>query len=100
MQFFFLHQSMLSWLSQAFVRFDASGNIIEHYSDGDLVNQDTPFGREPAAPGTLHVWGPNIPLAFLSGRVEDAGKPLPPMMAPPDAVDSKPAQLPEPVVAT
>ena len=27
-------------------RFDASGNIIEHYSDGDLVNEDTPYGRE------------------------------------------------------
>lgn len=76
--------------------FDGSGNIVEHYSDGDVVNQDTPFGRAPAAPDTLHVWGPNIPLAFMTGRVEDAGKDLP---MPPDVMEGKPAQLPEPVVA-
>lgn len=27
-------------------RFDATGNILEHYADGDLVNEDTPRGRE------------------------------------------------------
>ncbi|PMD50745.1 Glyoxalase/Bleomycin resistance protein/Dihydroxybiphenyl dioxygenase [Hyaloscypha bicolor E] len=52
--------------------FDASGNVLEHYSDGDLVNIDTKVTREPAAPQTLFVWGPNIPLAFMSGRIEDA----------------------------
>jgi len=53
-------------------RFDPSGNVLEHYSDGDLVNIDTEVTREPAAPQTLFVWGPNIPLAFMSGRIEDA----------------------------
>jgi hypothetical protein len=53
-------------------RFDASGNVLEHYSDGDLVNIDTKVTREPAAPQTIFVWGPNIPLAFMSGRIEDA----------------------------
>ncbi|KIV96560.1 hypothetical protein PV10_00409 [Exophiala mesophila] len=71
--------------------FDGSGNIVEHYSDGDLVNEDTPTSREPAAPNTLFIWGPNIPLAFLSGKVEDAGKELP---KPPDAVQAAPAQFP------
>lgn len=41
-------------------RFDGSGNILEHYSDGDLVNEDTPMTRNAAAPDTLHVWGPNM----------------------------------------
>jgi hypothetical protein len=70
-------------------RFDASGNIVEHYSDSDQVNEDTPFSREAAAADTLHVWGPNIPLAFLSGKVADAGKQMP---MPPNAIEGKPAQ--------
>ncbi|PVH95458.1 Glyoxalase/Bleomycin resistance protein/Dihydroxybiphenyl dioxygenase [Periconia macrospinosa] len=70
--------------------FDGSGNVLEHYSDGDLVNEDTPIGREPAAPNTLYIWGPNIPLGFVTGRVEDAGKPLP---MPPDVVAGVPAEI-------
>ncbi|KIX01109.1 uncharacterized protein Z518_10175 [Rhinocladiella mackenziei CBS 650.93] len=79
--------------------FDGSGNIVEHYSDGDLVNEGTPFGREAAAPDTLHVWGPNIPLAFLSGKIEDAGKELP-MPEAPDVMEGKPAKLPARPVVT
>ncbi|OAL34911.1 hypothetical protein AYO20_05872 [Fonsecaea nubica] len=77
--------------------FDGSGNIVEHYSDGDLVNEDTPFGREAAAPDTLHIWGPNIPLAFLSGKIEDAGKEVP---VPPDPLEAKPAQYNVPPLVT
>jgi hypothetical protein len=77
-------------------RFDGSGNIVEHYSDGDLVNEDTPFERGPAAPDTLHVWGPNVPLAFLSGRMEDVGKAMP---VPPDALKATPALNIAPAVA-
>jgi hypothetical protein len=69
-------------------RFDASGNVVKHYSDGGLVNQDSPFHREPAGPNSLHIWGPNIPLAFLSGRMEDVGKLA---KAPPDVAFAKPA---------
>ncbi|ETI25132.1 hypothetical protein G647_04504 [Cladophialophora carrionii CBS 160.54] len=76
--------------------FDGSGNIVEHYSDSDQVNEDTPFGREPAAPDSLHIWGPNIPLAFMSGKIEDAGKELP---VPPDALEATPAQYDLPAVA-
>ncbi|KAI9774082.1 MAG: hypothetical protein M1840_005175 [Geoglossum simile] len=54
--------------------FDCSGNILEHYSDGDLVNSETPTSREAAAPDTIHIWGPNVPLAFLTGKVEDVGR--------------------------
>ncbi|KPM34785.1 hypothetical protein AK830_g11790 [Neonectria ditissima] len=68
--------------------FDASGNVVEHYSDGDLVNQDSPFQKEPAGPNSLYIWGPNIPLAFLSGKLEDVGKVV---KAPPNIVTGKPA---------
>lgn len=71
-------------------RFDSSGNVIEHYSDGDLVNKDTPLSREKAAFESLYVWGPNVPLGFVTGKVEDAGKPI---IAPPDALAGVPAQF-------
>ncbi|KAM5344930.1 hypothetical protein ACJ41O_010792 [Fusarium nematophilum] len=54
--------------------FDPSGNIVEHYSDGDLVNSETAISKEPAAPDTMAVWGPNVTLAFLSTRIEDMKK--------------------------
>ena len=52
-------------------RFDPSGNIVEHYSDGDLVNSKTGVTREISAPDNIAVWGPNVTLAFLTGRIED-----------------------------
>ncbi|KAF2259031.1 hypothetical protein CC78DRAFT_525427 [Lojkania enalia] len=55
--------------------FDASGNIIEHYTDGDLVNCDTPPTYEEVQPDSIKIWGPSIPLAFFTGRPEDAVKP-------------------------
>jgi hypothetical protein len=55
-------------------RFDVSGNIVEHYSDGDLVNRHTKMTREVAAPDTMAVWGPNVTLGFLTGRIEDMQK--------------------------
>jgi hypothetical protein len=79
-------------------RFDASGNIAEHYSDGDQVNFHTPLSREPAAPNTLFIWGPNIPLEFVTGKIEDAGKPMPPppgvvIEKAPDVVAGVPARI-------
>jgi hypothetical protein len=38
-------------------RFDPSRFILEHYVDGDLVNDETPTSRHKAGPGNLHVWG-------------------------------------------
>lgn len=52
-------------------RFDASGFIVEHYSDGDLVNQNTKHTREPVAAGKMALWGPQPSRAFLTGRMED-----------------------------
>ncbi|KAI8938092.1 hypothetical protein NX059_005762 [Plenodomus lindquistii] len=44
---------------------DVSGNMVEHYADGDLVNIDTPLAYGPAGNEGLAVWGPEVPLKFL-----------------------------------
>ncbi|KAL5315032.1 hypothetical protein ACEPPN_017683 [Leptodophora sp. 'Broadleaf-Isolate-01'] len=72
--------------------FDASGNIIEHYSDGDLVNQNNPFTREAEAEDTLYVWGPNVPLAYITGKLEDA-------LSNPESQKKLPVTMPDPVAA-
>jgi hypothetical protein len=38
-------------------RFDPSGFIVEHYVDGDLVDESHPVNRTLASPDNLHVWG-------------------------------------------
>ncbi|PYI05431.1 trihydroxytoluene oxygenase [Aspergillus sclerotiicarbonarius CBS 121057] len=44
---------------------DVSGNMIEHYADGDLVNNQTPIGYGLAGDESLAVWGPDVPKSFL-----------------------------------
>jgi len=44
---------------------DTTGNMIEHYADGDLVNEETPVGWGPAGDEGLAVWGPEVPSWFL-----------------------------------
>ncbi|KAH8601819.1 Glyoxalase/Bleomycin resistance protein/Dihydroxybiphenyl dioxygenase [Bisporella sp. PMI_857] len=46
--------------------FDPSKFILEHYIDGDLVNDKTPVNRTEAAPDNLHVWGPDVPETYLT----------------------------------
>jgi hypothetical protein len=41
---------------------DPSGFKIEHYADGDVVNEDVPTRRDVAGP--LSVWGPELPKDF------------------------------------
>ena len=41
---------------------DSSGFKIEHYADGDVVNEKTPTRREVAGP--ISVWGPELPKDF------------------------------------
>lgn len=44
---------------------DPSGFTIEHYADGDVVNEDTKVLRqEDQGPNTLSVWGPKLPEVF------------------------------------
>ena len=45
---------------------DSSGNMVEHYADGDLVNVQTPIAYVEAGHESLAVWGPEVPPAFLS----------------------------------
>jgi catechol 2,3-dioxygenase-like lactoylglutathione lyase family enzyme len=40
---------------------DAAGFHVEHFSDGDLVNHDTPTLRYPFGRDTLLQWGPAFP---------------------------------------
>ncbi|PHH93381.1 hypothetical protein CDD83_3694 [Cordyceps sp. RAO-2017] len=47
-------------------RFDTSHFILEHYTDGDLVDDSTPVHRSEAHPNNLHVWGPEVPETFLN----------------------------------
>ena len=44
---------------------DTTGNMVEHYTDGDLVNVETPLAFGPAGHEGLAVWGPEVPKAFL-----------------------------------
>ncbi|MCJ1305639.1 hypothetical protein MMC08_008454 [Hypocenomyce scalaris] len=44
---------------------DTSKFMIEHYADGDLVNNKTPIGSCPAGDESLAVWGPEVPGTFL-----------------------------------
>lgn len=41
---------------------DSSGYIIEHYADGDVVNDDAKLTGEAA--GTMAVWGPPVPAIW------------------------------------
>ncbi|CZR67988.1 related to 2,3-dihydroxybiphenyl-1,2-dioxygenase [Phialocephala subalpina] len=45
--------------------FDPSKFIMEHYVDGDLVNDETPINRKATTEAQLHVWGPDVPPTFL-----------------------------------
>lgn len=44
---------------------DPNKFMVEHYADGDLVNEDTPIGYGPAGDESLAVWGPEVPKTFL-----------------------------------
>lgn len=44
---------------------DTTGFMVEHYVDGDLVNEDTSVGCLQAGNESLAVWGPDVPQDFL-----------------------------------
>ncbi|OOQ89749.1 oxidoreductase [Penicillium brasilianum] len=44
--------------------FDPSRFVVEHYADGDLVNQNTPIAKVQAGPQALSIWGPPVPEVF------------------------------------
>jgi len=47
---------------------DTTGFMIEHYADGDLVNEETEVGWGLAGDESLAVWGPEVPKWFLEGE--------------------------------
>ncbi|MHC8366887.1 2,4,5-trihydroxytoluene oxygenase [Pseudomonas sp. ZT5P21] len=50
---------------------DPSGNLIEHFTDGDLFNQDSPSGFTQACDDSLYQWGPPMSVEyFLGGKCE------------------------------
>jgi catechol 2,3-dioxygenase-like lactoylglutathione lyase family enzyme len=44
---------------------DPSGNMVEHYADGDLFQADVPTGFAQASLDVLYQWGPQVPQEFL-----------------------------------
>ena len=45
---------------------DPAGHKIEHWTDGDLVNDSTPAGLAPFGPQGLSQWGPPLTPEFFS----------------------------------
>jgi hypothetical protein len=39
--------------------------MIDHFADGDLVNNQSPVAYGPASDESLSVWGPDLPKGFL-----------------------------------
>jgi hypothetical protein len=58
--------------------FDKSGFILEHYVDGDLVNDETPTNRSQASPDNLHVWGTYFTMTMKRSSLTFTGPDLPP----------------------
>lgn len=51
--------------------FDNDNFVVEHYADGDMVNCNNPPQRIPAGPGSIAIWGPKVPLGFMTRKPED-----------------------------
>lgn len=45
---------------------DPFGNKIEHWTDGDLVNDSTPAGHAPMSPDELRQWAPPLTPEFFA----------------------------------
>ncbi len=43
---------------------DPYGNVLEHWTDGDLFDAKSPTGAVPLAPGAESHWGPPAPSPF------------------------------------
>ncbi|WP_181360472.1 VOC family protein [Variovorax sp. WS11] len=45
--------------------FDPEGNLVEHFTDGDLVQPGTEAGMHQVCDDSLSQWGPPVPKTFL-----------------------------------
>jgi hypothetical protein len=50
---------------------DSTGFKVEHYADGDVVNEDVVVGREVAGP--ISIWGPELPQDFTVDTIQLEG---------------------------
>lgn len=46
---------------------DPSGNVVEHFTDGDLYQRDSPLGYTPASDDSLYQWGPSMTVEHFLG---------------------------------
>ncbi|MNO82350.1 Glyoxalase-like domain protein [compost metagenome] len=46
---------------------DPSGNLIEHFTDGDLFNHESPMNCTQACDSSLYQWGPPMSVEFFLG---------------------------------
>jgi len=62
--------------------FDSSGHHVEHYADGDVLNDEVPTGHHQVGANgmptkaDLAVWGPELTPAFLMGEVNPQMPPI------------------------
>ncbi|KAK6402626.1 hypothetical protein LTR95_019050, partial [Oleoguttula sp. CCFEE 5521] len=54
--------------------YDPSHFIIEHFADGDVVNEDTKILRAEA--GHMAVWGPPVPAIWGAKAGTEQPKPV------------------------
>lgn len=47
--------------------YDPSGNIIEHFTDGDLYNSESPTGLVAGEGNSLYQWGPEMSIEKFLG---------------------------------
>jgi catechol 2,3-dioxygenase-like lactoylglutathione lyase family enzyme len=50
--------------------YDPSGNIVEHFTDGDLYNSESPTGFVEGGDDSLYQWGPEMSIEKFLGLSE------------------------------
>lgn len=48
--------------------YDTSGNIVEHFTDGDLYNRESRTGYVEGGSNTLYQWGPDMAIEDFLGH--------------------------------
>lgn len=51
---------------------DPSGNLIEHFTDGDLFNHASPMNCTQACDSSLYQWGPPMSVEFFLGGINES----------------------------
>ncbi|MBD2839781.1 VOC family protein [Pseudomonas sp. JM0905a] len=51
---------------------DPSGNLIEHFTDGDLFNNASPMNHTQACDSSLYQWGPPMSVEYFLGGCSES----------------------------